>query len=492
MPVDFVLRRRGPGTIAWIPTGKAPKRPQLGWLAAHARRRSAMSGTGSPARPSCRRWSTRRAAGSPAPTKLEHPPRRPSGPGDLGLGHEWADPGRIDRIAEVLTAGAKTSVEDSARLQTDVFSNTALRAAALLRGLTSADPQVERALQLLEGWDGHETKDSAAATPSPRRWLEQAPGASDCAPDHYRGRGQDRRLRLALQARRPTCHDPRPRSLGDDPAPARSEILLASLSSTLDELAGILRPRHGRLALGRPAPRLADPAGGRPRRPRPARDDEPRPPAAARLGLDRLGLDLSNGEFAAMCRAPFRMVVDVGRLGQPSSGHQHARPVRRSGQPYRRPLCSGREPNTSPLLWSRKAKCGQRQRPSVFELTPAGQRSSHPRRRGGSTLCLAGLPGPVSINTWTMRSARPHRQAGPAPGLRNLGDRCARRRISPRLAGRHRRALAARPPPAGRRLSKREVEADAQLGSSPGMAGTIGAPGSAASSPRRSPAARSR
>jgi penicillin amidase len=81
----------------------------------------------------------------------------------LNLGFEWADPVRAQRIAQVLNADAAMTVESSARLQCDVTSGSALRGVGLLAGLSSPDSGVQRALELLAGWDGVEEVGSAAA-----------------------------------------------------------------------------------------------------------------------------------------------------------------------------------------------------------------------------------------------------------------------------------------------------------------------------------------
>ena len=83
-------------------------------------------------------------------------------------GFEWADHGRIERIDEVLGANDRITVEDSMALQTDVVCRAALRGVALLRGLTSPDPEVERAIRLLEAWDGRRERSIAPPPRSPR------------------------------------------------------------------------------------------------------------------------------------------------------------------------------------------------------------------------------------------------------------------------------------------------------------------------------------
>ena len=77
--------------------------------------------------------------------------------------YEWADRSRITRIEEVLDGLPKATLADSMALQTDSHDAMSRRAIALLKGLSSPDPQVQRALDLLRAWDNNETTGSVAA-----------------------------------------------------------------------------------------------------------------------------------------------------------------------------------------------------------------------------------------------------------------------------------------------------------------------------------------
>ncbi|MFL5298080.1 MAG: penicillin acylase family protein [Phenylobacterium sp.] len=79
------------------------------------------------------------------------------------LSYEWADRSRITRITEVLAATPKATLADSMALQTDSHDAQSRRAIALLRPLSSPDPAVLRALDLLKAWDNDETVASPAA-----------------------------------------------------------------------------------------------------------------------------------------------------------------------------------------------------------------------------------------------------------------------------------------------------------------------------------------
>ena len=174
------------------------------------------------------------------------------------LGFEWADPCRMDRIAEVLTANDRVTIEDSMALQVDVFDGSAIRAIGLLRGLASDDPQVREALRLLQAWDGHETKASAAAAIA-GVWMNKhlaphtAAKITTPAAAEVIAFGSPYAVVTYLQS--PDA------LLGADPAAAREAILRSSLRGALDELVERLGPdmaswrwgdlHHARLHPGR-------------------------------------------------------------------------------------------------------------------------------------------------------------------------------------------------------------------------------------------------
>jgi penicillin amidase len=86
----------------------------------------------------------------------DYPPNRT-------ISYEWADRSRITRIEEVLAATPKATLADSMALQTDSHDALSRRTIALLARLSSPDPEVARALELLKAWDNNETTGSAAA-----------------------------------------------------------------------------------------------------------------------------------------------------------------------------------------------------------------------------------------------------------------------------------------------------------------------------------------
>ena len=84
-----------------------------------------------------------------------------------GVGYEWADSARAQRLhalfAQAAKDGKKLSVADSEAWQTDIVAVPAQRLLKLLAPLQSADAQTAQGLALLKAWDGSMRTDSAAA-----------------------------------------------------------------------------------------------------------------------------------------------------------------------------------------------------------------------------------------------------------------------------------------------------------------------------------------
>ena len=144
--------------------------------------------------------------------------------GERKLGFEWSERSRAGRIDEVLGADTRHDVAASMRLQGDVTSLPARRAAAVLARLGPASGDLGAALALLSGWDHRLATDSAAAALFEVWWV--------------------RHLKAALIAA--VCPDPALRPLL---VPADNESVLAIIEGTAaglprlpgpDELDGLL------------------------------------------------------------------------------------------------------------------------------------------------------------------------------------------------------------------------------------------------------------
>jgi penicillin amidase len=80
-----------------------------------------------------------------------------------GVGYEWSDDFRARRLHALLSTSDRHRLEDSQAFQLDVVSLPAQRVVRLLAGVVDPRPEVARAVELLRGWDGRMTPDSAAA-----------------------------------------------------------------------------------------------------------------------------------------------------------------------------------------------------------------------------------------------------------------------------------------------------------------------------------------
>lgn len=219
------------------------------------------------------------------------------------LGFEWADPTRAVRIHEVLAANPRSTLADSMALQTDSVSPQARRGVALVKGLTSPDPDLARALNLLAGWDAHLSVESAAAAIY-ETWAVKHLGKAVVE------------AAAPVAARAAIGASPPDVALGwlETAAPeTRNPVILASLAAAVAELKGRLGPdmstwTWGRLHHARFEPAIAGLAGRE---------------LAAQMTLGPLQVPGSAStpraatwrpnDFAQSAGASVRMVLDVGQ-----------------------------------------------------------------------------------------------------------------------------------------------------------------------------------
>ena len=218
------------------------------------------------------------------------------------LGFEWSDASRADRIHAVLDGLPKSTLADSMALQTDSVSPQALRGAALLKFVNSADPEVTRALDYLRNWDGDQSTGSVAASLY-EVWALKHLGRAVTAV-------------AVKEAARPLIGNGSPDAmftwLEGQALPARAPILEASLKATIAELRGRLGPdmatwTWGRLHDARFVPAVAGLAD---------------PQLAAQMSLGPLQIPGSGStpraaswrasDFAQAAGASVRVVLDVG------------------------------------------------------------------------------------------------------------------------------------------------------------------------------------
>jgi penicillin amidase len=148
------------GTIAWLPRGFTPARPNWdGLLPVPGDGRYEWDGLIDPDRMPC---VVNPAEGFVATAnEMNLPPDWPHE--RLRIGHEWHEPSRAARIRERLAAIPVHRRADSEALQTDVLSMPARRLCALLGRLAEGDEAARRGLALLRGWDCRLTAESGAA-----------------------------------------------------------------------------------------------------------------------------------------------------------------------------------------------------------------------------------------------------------------------------------------------------------------------------------------
>ncbi|MGQ9671786.1 MAG: penicillin acylase family protein [Candidatus Aminicenantales bacterium] len=79
------------------------------------------------------------------------------------LGFMWAEPYRHARIIEVLSAKSRMTLTKMAALQQDVLSVPARELVGLLKGVSSPNPEIQKAIGILRAWDFQLRPESAAA-----------------------------------------------------------------------------------------------------------------------------------------------------------------------------------------------------------------------------------------------------------------------------------------------------------------------------------------
>lgn len=225
------------------------------------------------------------------------------------VGFEWANPSRVQRIEEVLGADGKVSLEAAMALQTDPTDITSRRLLKLLAPLRSEDPLTARALDLLRGWDGRASADSAAAAVY-LIWTGKHLGPAVV------GRAAPEKVRSLIgggdQAAVIDLLDAPGLALGPDPDGARRTLLLESLGAAAREAEARMGPDPGSWSWGRLHQAefthvLAPLVEGRDRE---GLSVGPAPMAGT--SLSPLAASWRAEDFRVTSGASFRMVLDVG------------------------------------------------------------------------------------------------------------------------------------------------------------------------------------
>jgi penicillin amidase len=356
------------GNIGWIPGGLTPIRPNWDGLFpvpgdgryewAGFRDRDELPSEYNPARGYVVTANENNIpAGHPAAAK--------------GVGYEWSDAARADRLRALFAAKDRFSLADSERMQTDTVSTHAQRVIRLLSGVQTDDGRVTEALRLLAAWDGDERRDSVPAALF-EVWFSKhlRPAVLAAA--------------LGETAAKAAPGDPaRILLLLENPSPyltlrQRDEVVLSSLRAAVDELTALRGEDMSRWGWGtlhqavfeHPLQAVVDPA------------------TAKTLVVGRWPLGGSSStpmatgyrprDFALTAGASFRMVLDVGAWDS-------SRVVNTPGQsgdprsPHYRDLAPlWAEGRYFPLLYTRPAVEAATE--SVLLLRPRAAAPVSPRR----------------------------------------------------------------------------------------------------------------
>ena len=163
------------------------------------------------------------------------------------LGFEWPHPARYTRLREQLSRPGKSGIEDSMRLQNDVYAVPAKRLVALLKPLVTMDARGAAALRLLKEWDYHERGDSAAAALYEVWWSRYLGGAYTHA---VLGSKAASVATPDASVLLDTLEKPAPR-FGPDAVARRDQLLLATLTEAYADMERMLGPDPGKWQWGR-------------------------------------------------------------------------------------------------------------------------------------------------------------------------------------------------------------------------------------------------
>jgi penicillin amidase len=282
------------------------------------------------------------------------------------LGFEWPDNARARRIAEVLSATPKASMEDMQRLQNDVVSLNARRVVALLKPLSSQDGKTQAALRLLSRWDGEESAGSAAAALYEVWWSRHLGAAFKAAvlPPAAAAAMDAPHASVLLES----LEKPAQR-FGPDAVRKRNELLLSSLGRAWAEMEAMQGPDPTRWEWGKlhfsyfvhPMAPILDRAGHQ----RVNVGPLPRGGGAYTVNVS----SYHPNSFWQAHGPSFRMVLDVGNWDNSRAINTPGQSGNPDSPHYRDLAASWAEGKYFPLLYSRDAV--EKAARQVIELLPA-------------------------------------------------------------------------------------------------------------------------
>ncbi|MDO8377538.1 penicillin acylase family protein [Phenylobacterium sp.] len=279
------------------------------------------------------------------------------------VGFEWSNAARFLRVNEVLAGKPKLTVADAMALQTDPYDITSRRLVALLTPLTSDEPRLAGALDMLRRWNHRTAVDSPAAALF-EVWTGKHLGRAVVAATTPKaaqtiiGNGDLAAVMELLE--HPDA------SL---PAAARDAVLKASLLAAADELSARLGPDPKDWAWGKlhqarfehALTPLADPSV------RPSLAAGPTPMAGT--SLSPMAATWRPDDFRVIAGASFRMVLDVGAWDNSMTINTPGQSGNPESPHYRDLFPKWVKGDYVPLLYSRPAVEAATE--TVISLTPA-------------------------------------------------------------------------------------------------------------------------
>lgn len=214
------------GTIAWLPVGYTPVRPNWdGLLPVPGDGRYEWAGMLDSALMPCRVDPPEGFVATA--NEMNLPPDWPHA--ERQIGYEWLENSRATRINEVLAGVEDHDVAASCALQTDTLSVPARRLAGLVAALRPVDADAANARDLLGGWDHRLAADSAAALLFEVWWTKRLKPAlfarlvSDAAARSLLAPGDGEAMLACLE--QPDAR------FGADPAAERDRLLTETLGA---------------------------------------------------------------------------------------------------------------------------------------------------------------------------------------------------------------------------------------------------------------------
>jgi penicillin amidase len=246
------------------------------------------------------------------------------------VGFEWAYAGRYNRIAAVLEATPKATMDDMTRLQNDPLTPLAARLIPVLRAVPTGDADLKDAAAWLGRWDGRLAADSPQGALFEMwfgRYLRREVVAA-VMPAALRAEVSPGEVTAIL-----TLMEHPDARLGANPTATRDRVMLTSLRAALADIRRELGPDRAHWAWGRlhkvmfehPLAEFADPA---------LRAEMTVGPAGTSGSGQTVGAAAYRvRDFRSVAGASFRMVLDVGnwdaslavnspgQAGDPASPH---------------------------------------------------------------------------------------------------------------------------------------------------------------------------